>query len=253
DFSLCEVHYNQLVISDFLRRILLDFNYAEISKNRQNKQKQTHIEHADIENNTCKISIQTDNKETSEIGVQTLDNMSYTFESYIHLLEAQLNIKINEIEDLKKQLEYAYDYVIESTGSQSKWYKKCNTTNIDNKKHNCPNCNEKLDILAILRAEFANEFTSINTASQLKPLVIKPYISVQEQNNNNYTFKSLGEEHLLSEQLKNFSNLACKRRIMFINETFRNNKPNSLLRPIPITAQEAAAAIDEKICKKKNL
>ncbi|KAF0334032.1 hypothetical protein F8M41_016740 [Gigaspora margarita] len=99
-------------VDNFLKRILLDSNYAEISKNRQNKQKQTHIEHADIENNTCEIGIQTDNKETSEIGVQTFDNMSHTFESYIHLLEAQLNIKINEIEDLKKQIEHK-NYVSE--------------------------------------------------------------------------------------------------------------------------------------------
>ncbi|CAG8832439.1 19743_t:CDS:2, partial [Gigaspora margarita] len=186
DFSLCEMNS-------------FDSNYVEISKNRQNKQKQTHIEYTDIKNNTYEIGIQTDNKKTSEIGVQAFDNISYTFESYIHLLEVQLNIKINEIEDLKKQLDFVIHklyYVIsemqaehelelkiylssiieelvaeknenfnminqavknqKGTRSQSKWCKKCNTTNINNKKHNCPNCNEKLDTLAILRAEFAN-------------------------------------------------------------------------------------------------
>ncbi|CAG8619426.1 3912_t:CDS:2 [Gigaspora margarita] len=72
DFSLCEVHYNQLVISDFLRRILSDSNYGQISKTRQNKQKQIYLEHADIKNNTCEIGIQTDNKETSEIELRVL-------------------------------------------------------------------------------------------------------------------------------------------------------------------------------------
>ncbi|CAG8711621.1 13328_t:CDS:2, partial [Dentiscutata heterogama] len=70
---------------------------------------------------------------------------------------------------------------------------------------------------------------------------------------DNRTFKSLGEEHLLSEKLKNFSNLACERQIMFINETFRGSEPNSSPRPIPITAQEEAAAMDEKNMTKKEL
>ncbi|CAG8848320.1 6519_t:CDS:1, partial [Racocetra persica] len=43
------------------------------------------------------------------------------------------------------------------TGSQSKWCKKCNTTNIDNKKRTCSKYNEKLDTLAVLQAESANE------------------------------------------------------------------------------------------------
>ncbi|CAG8581637.1 5589_t:CDS:1, partial [Dentiscutata heterogama] len=56
----------------------------------------------EIENNTHEIGIQTDDKETSEIGVQVYNNMSYTLDSYIRQLQAQLNIKINEIEDHKK-------------------------------------------------------------------------------------------------------------------------------------------------------
>ncbi|CAG8581992.1 7960_t:CDS:2, partial [Racocetra fulgida] len=54
------------------------------------------------------------NKETHDIGIQVFDNMLHTPESYIYLLQAQLDMKINEIGSLKKQLEYAYDYVIES-------------------------------------------------------------------------------------------------------------------------------------------
>ncbi|CAG8812424.1 6107_t:CDS:1, partial [Racocetra fulgida] len=38
-------------------------------------------------------------------------------------------------------------------GSKSKWCKKCNATNIDNRKRNCPQCNEKLDTLATLQTE----------------------------------------------------------------------------------------------------
>lgn len=71
--------------------------------------------------------------------------------------------------------------------------------------------------------------------------------------NNNNSFESLGGEYLLSEQLKNFSDLACERRIEFINNTFKDNKPISLLRPIPITTQEAAAATNEENMTKGEL
>ncbi|CAG8517829.1 12307_t:CDS:1 [Dentiscutata heterogama] len=55
DFSLCEKHYNQLVVSNFLRQVLTNTNYSQLSKNKQvhhldfeNKlvEKQAHIEHA---------------------------------------------------------------------------------------------------------------------------------------------------------------------------------------------------------------
>ncbi|CAG8774432.1 17483_t:CDS:1, partial [Racocetra fulgida] len=117
DFSLCEKHYNQLIISDFLRQVLLNANYS----NKQNRQayyldlenelveKQARTEHAyemEVEKNTCEIGVQTDE----------IDNTSHTLENDIFLLQAQLNIKVSEIENLKKQLEYAYDYVVESWG-----------------------------------------------------------------------------------------------------------------------------------------
>ncbi|CAG8493898.1 19499_t:CDS:2 [Racocetra fulgida] len=137
DFSLYEKHYNQLIASDFLRQVLLDANYSQVSENKQNKQKrqvhnldfedeivekQVRTEHAyeiEVKKNTCEIGIQTDkvgvqvNKETREFGVQVFDIMSHTLESYINLLQAQLDVKINEIENLQKQLNYVYDYVIE--------------------------------------------------------------------------------------------------------------------------------------------
>ncbi|CAG8742748.1 14424_t:CDS:1, partial [Dentiscutata heterogama] len=62
---------------------------------------------------TNEVAVQVSN-ETHEIGVQVSDNMLHTLEARINLLQLQLNLKINEVEDLKKQLEYAYDYVIES-------------------------------------------------------------------------------------------------------------------------------------------
>ncbi|CAG8699505.1 11351_t:CDS:1, partial [Racocetra fulgida] len=125
DLSLYKKYYNQLVISDFLQQVLLDVNYSQFYKNKQNKvhylnfedelvEKHTRTEH---EKNTCEIGIQTDeismqvNKKTRDIGIQVFDNTLYTFESY-HL-QVQLNIKLNEIEDLKKRLEYAYNYVVE--------------------------------------------------------------------------------------------------------------------------------------------
>ncbi|CAG8722190.1 15784_t:CDS:2, partial [Dentiscutata heterogama] len=197
-------------------------NLPSTSNRRGNRKRkidneQARTEHAEteIEINVCnsmqtnkqtaKVAVQVSN-ETHEIGVQVSDDMLFTLEARINLLQLQLNSRISEMEDLKKQLEYAYDYIIESceqlyyiapemqaehelelkiylssileelvakknekinaidliiknqkgTGSQSKWCKKYNTTNIDNKKRTCPKCNEKLDTLAVLRAEFVN-------------------------------------------------------------------------------------------------
>ncbi|CAG8581654.1 5590_t:CDS:2 [Dentiscutata heterogama] len=59
-------------------------------------------------------------------------------------------------------------------------------TNIDNRKCNCSNCNEKLDTLATLQKESLNEFTKINIASQSKSLVIKPYTYIHEQKSSNF-------------------------------------------------------------------
>ncbi|CAG8630794.1 16095_t:CDS:2, partial [Racocetra fulgida] len=176
DFSLCEKHYNQLIVSDFLRQVLTNANYSQLSKNKRQAhsldfenelvEKQAHIEHAyeiEVEKNTCETGTQTDeigNKITREIGIQVSDNMSHTLENYIHLLQAQLSIKINEIENLQKQLEYAYDYVIEN-----------------NKKHTCPQCNEKLDTLATLQAESTEELTQVDNSktSQSGTPIIKIY------------------------------------------------------------------------------
>ncbi|CAG8787923.1 25226_t:CDS:1, partial [Gigaspora rosea] len=58
--------------------------------------------------------------------------------------------------------------------------------------------------------------------------------------------------HSLSEQLKNFSNLACERRIAFIKKTFENNK-SSLPPPIPVTTQEEKAAMSEENMSKAEL
>jgi len=58
-------------------------------------------------------------------------------------------------------------------------------------------------------------------------------------------WKSLGDEHELSEQLKNFSNIAKKARENYIMEVFYKNKPVPLFKPIPITKQESIAQENE--------
>ncbi|CAG8845082.1 5047_t:CDS:1, partial [Gigaspora margarita] len=131
EYSLCEIHYNQLIASDFLRQLLLNSSLPSASNQRGKRkisneftEEQAHTEHAvtneiDVYNSlqtnkqTNEVAVQVSNK-THEIGVQISDSMLHTLETRINLLELQLNLKINEVEDLKKQLEYAYDYVIES-------------------------------------------------------------------------------------------------------------------------------------------
>ncbi|CAG8630836.1 12710_t:CDS:2, partial [Racocetra fulgida] len=89
NFSLCEIHYNQLIASDFLCQLLLSSNL--LSTNNE----QARTEHAvtEIEINVCN-NMQV-NKQTTEVAMQVSN-------------------ETHEIEDLKKQLEYVYNYVVES-------------------------------------------------------------------------------------------------------------------------------------------
>ncbi|CAG8769578.1 3427_t:CDS:2, partial [Cetraspora pellucida] len=100
DFSLYEKHYNQPIASDFFRQILSDLSLSK--SNMLMKLKLKLVKCVQI------------SKETCDVGVQVSDAMSYILENYIYLLQAQLNTKINKIENLQKQLEYAYNYIIES-------------------------------------------------------------------------------------------------------------------------------------------
>jgi DNA anti-recombination protein RmuC len=58
-------------------------------------------------------------------------------------------------------------------------------------------------------------------------------------------WKSLDGEYELSEQLKNFSEIAKKAQQEYIIEVFYKNNPASLFRPIPITNQESIAQENE--------
>ncbi|CAG8818553.1 24005_t:CDS:1, partial [Gigaspora rosea] len=78
--------------------------------------------------------------------------------------EYELNIYLTSIlEELiteKSQEINTIDQIMKNqkgVGSHSKWCKKYNMTNIDNKKRTCHNCNEKLDTLAALQAKSANK------------------------------------------------------------------------------------------------
>jgi hypothetical protein len=66
-------------------------------------------------------------------------------------------------------------------------------------------------------------------------------------------YKSLDGENELSEQLKNFSNLAKKARENYIVEVFYNKNTTHLSKPIPITKEEAIAQEDELKMTKKEL
>ncbi|CAG8821902.1 6565_t:CDS:1, partial [Racocetra fulgida] len=104
--------------------------------------------------------------------------------------ESELNIYLlsilNELINEKRNKQNLIDQIIKNqkgVASQSKWCKKCNTTNINNRKCICPKCNEKLDTLATLQAESNNEFIQAsNTTSQLKPIIIKSNPLIREQN-----------------------------------------------------------------------
>ncbi|CAG8545061.1 7975_t:CDS:2, partial [Scutellospora calospora] len=48
-----------------------------------------------------------------EVGIQTTESVVQNLENYVYLLQMQLNNKVNEIENLQKQLNYAYNYAVE--------------------------------------------------------------------------------------------------------------------------------------------
>ncbi|CAG8787129.1 19737_t:CDS:2, partial [Racocetra fulgida] len=96
NFSLCEKHYNQLIISDFLHQILLSSNLpsnllSSLPSNLPNNRRK----HAETEAKINICNIMQANKQTNEVAVQA-SNKTY------------------KIKDLKKQLKYAYNYVIGS-------------------------------------------------------------------------------------------------------------------------------------------
>ncbi|CAG8729020.1 15631_t:CDS:2, partial [Racocetra fulgida] len=99
DFSLCEKHYNQLIASDFLRQLLLDSN---IPKNK----------HVQTNKQTNEVSVQV-NQKTHEVGIQVSDIMLHSLKNLVGFLQSQLDSKVSEVEDLKKRLDYVYNYVIE--------------------------------------------------------------------------------------------------------------------------------------------
>ncbi|CAG8759217.1 24826_t:CDS:2, partial [Racocetra persica] len=110
---------------------------------------------------------------------------------------------LEELVTEKSQEKNTIDQIIKNqkgVESYSKWCKKYNTTNIDNKKHTCSKCNEKLDTLALRHILF-NMIRHTNNESP------EEFLNPQD---NNRVFKSLEEEYSLSKQLKNFSSLACE-------------------------------------------
>ncbi|CAG8482770.1 7226_t:CDS:2, partial [Racocetra fulgida] len=91
---------------------------------------------------------------------------------------------------------------------------ECQTSNINNKKQLCPNCNAKLPTI--------NELKQLN-----EPLVIA-----------NNTEKSLSEWEL-SEEMKNFSELAHTKRIEFIQKILIEKNFTRTWHPLTITSEEA--------------
>jgi hypothetical protein len=66
-------------------------------------------------------------------------------------------------------------------------------------------------------------------------------------------YKSLGEEYELSDQLKNFSYIAKKKRQEYIMEVFYKKNKAPLFRPIPITKEESIAQNKEENLSKKEI
>ncbi|RIB02763.1 hypothetical protein C2G38_2226936 [Gigaspora rosea] len=58
-------------------------------------------------------------------------------------------------------------------------------------------------------------------------------------NSNNRTFRNINGEWALSEEMKQFSEIACTKRIEFIKAKLINKSSLGTWHPIPITCEEA--------------
>lgn len=67
---------------------------------------------------------------------------------------------------------------------------------------------------------------------------LRKFIGPQETRS---IWKNLGDEYELSEQLKDFTNIAKKARENYIIEVFYKNKPAFSFKPIPVTKEESIA------------
>jgi hypothetical protein len=112
DYSLCERHYNQLIASDLLRQSLLNPDQIYPLRNSQKRFRHS-IDNSDLDSisnprTSHEIGIQVGGQPTREIGVQVCTELTIQdLKNCIHLLQI-------EISDLQKQLDHAYDYVVES-------------------------------------------------------------------------------------------------------------------------------------------
>ncbi|CAG8451077.1 5489_t:CDS:10, partial [Scutellospora calospora] len=196
DFSICERHYNQLIASNYFHRHLLNLNSERYNPKRQVESHDSETEF--IEKQTCEIGTQVE-KQLCEVGVQTSDSIIQDLENYVILLQEQLNKKISEIEDLRKHLDCAYDYVWENHFSNQE--KRIDSI-VQIAAKECQNVYNDIDSLILNKDQFSLNnllnFTPNNWLANRNPVIVN-FIEVLTHNNESSNNDSTLKEKLFKK------------------------------------------------------
>ncbi|RIB08136.1 hypothetical protein C2G38_2212373 [Gigaspora rosea] len=198
DYSMCNRHYNQLIASNYFHRHLLNLNSQRHNPKRQVESHNSETEF--IEKQTCEIGIQV-GKQLCEVGVQTSESIIQDLKNYVILLQEQLNKKISEIEDLRKHLDCAYDYVVEMGKSIYNQEKRINSIiQIANKERQ--NVYNDIDSLILNKDRFSLNnllnFTPNNWLANRNPVIVN-FIEVLTHNNESSNNDSTLKEKLFKK------------------------------------------------------
>ncbi|CAG8672308.1 22456_t:CDS:2 [Gigaspora margarita] len=160
------------------------------------------------------------------------EELQYFINEIINNLLAEKYQELNEI-----------DKLIEKQNNTTNKIKKCSqcfTSEIDNKKRNCPNCNAKLPTL-----------TSINQASSSQQLLDNENLGQRTLILIKLT--NLDGDVNLSKEIKSFSILAQEKRQMLIKNTLLQQTNTNVWHSIPVTKQEANTLKNENTMRKEEL
>ncbi|CAG8482275.1 2443_t:CDS:2 [Dentiscutata heterogama] len=184
-----------------------------------------------------------------------------------------LSIILEELCVEKNQETNVIDNLIRNQ-SQAGCIKKCsvcNTSNIDNKKRVCPTCRNRLPTITEINQQLDESANIVNTNEKSlvinsytfresryseneahEPRVRPSYISESRRfraqirksqfvnpNVDNRIFQNISGEWTLSEEMKRFSEIACSKRIEFIEAKLIKKISLGIWHPVPITCEEA--------------
>ncbi|CAG8675408.1 11438_t:CDS:2, partial [Racocetra fulgida] len=216
NYSLCEWHYNQIVAKpSFIKQLNLD----EGGRKR------------------LKLS---DEKRFADFGTQ-VEPTSVDFEVQVSLPDPKYELLLERI----CKLESANRQLL----AENKALKKRFNVRFTNQQDRIQSI---VEIAEKERSNLYEDITGYSENETNQPRTHPSFISESNRfrarirsiqfvnpNANNRTFQSISGEWALSEEMKQFSEIACTKRIEFINAKLIKKNSLGAWHPIPITCEEA--------------